>query len=105
MGKTLRLPLALLVELLLAGCGGATSGASGPAPGDVDLGGLAGIDTSSFTPREKHELAQYVAEFPAPCPEVAVSIAQCVISKRQCAPCLPAAKAIAQAQPDVLRPE
>jgi protein-disulfide isomerase len=75
-------------------CGGASSPAASPSAQEVDL---PGIDASSFTPREKHELARYVAEFPAPCPEVAVSVAQCVLEKRPCAACLPAARAIAQA--------
>lgn len=82
-------PLALLS--ILAACGPAQSPGSA---GDVDL---PGVDTASFTPREKHEFSDYVRALPAPCRDVAVPIAQCVIEKRACAQCLPAAIAIARA--------
>jgi protein-disulfide isomerase len=39
-------------------------------------------------------------ELPAPCASVAVSVGQCVLEKRDCAACLPAAKVIAQAVRD-----
>lgn len=80
-----------------AGCGGAPRGASSAAPQDVDL---PGVDTREFTPREKHEFSEYVTELPAPCKDVAVPIAQCLLEKRPCAACLPAAQAIAKAVRD-----
>lgn len=53
---------------------------------------LEGIDTSKLTTREHAAWSGYVSELLAPCPEVAVSIAQCVREKRNCATCVPAAK-------------
>jgi protein-disulfide isomerase len=83
-----------------AGCGGASgrgAGASSTARKDVEL---PGVDTRDFTPREKHEFSEYVTELPAPCKDVAVPIAQCVLERRPCAACLPAAQAIAKAVRD-----
>ncbi len=68
------------------------------APGAaVEIDDLPGVDTKELTPRERHELARYVGSFAAPCPEVAVSVGQCVRDKRACRACLPAAVAIAKA--------
>jgi protein-disulfide isomerase len=53
---------------------------------------LAGVDTSSLTPRERREWASQVSELLAPCPETPVSIAQCVKEQRPCKTCLPAAQ-------------
>lgn len=53
---------------------------------------LAGVDTASLSAREHVEWSGYVSELLAPCPDVAVPIAQCVSEKRDCAACLPAAK-------------
>src|SRR5579864_7759394 len=61
---------------------------------DVDL---PGVDTHDFTAREKHEFSQYVTELSAPCPTVAVSIAECVTGHRPCSECMTAATAIAKA--------
>lgn len=57
---------------------------------------LAGVDTSTLTAREKREWQSYVTELLAPCPEVAVSIAECVAQQRPCAACLPAARFVMQ---------
>lgn len=62
-----------------------------PAPQGVEIT-LPGVDTSALTPREKREWSGYVSELLSPCPNVPVSIAQCVNEKRDCARCLPAAK-------------
>jgi len=51
-----------------------------------------GVDTGALTPREKREFLSYVSDLLAPCPDQAVSIAQCVNESRDCEPCLPAAK-------------
>ncbi len=59
------------------------------AAADVNL---TGVDTSSLTPREKAEWSKYVSEFLSPCPDVPVSVAQCVTEKRTCGRCVPAAK-------------
>lgn len=53
---------------------------------------LKGVDTSSLTPRERREWAAQVSELLAPCPDVPVSIAQCVQEQRACRTCLPAAQ-------------
>lgn len=53
---------------------------------------LKGVDTSSLTPRERREWAAQVSELLAPCPDVPVSIAQCVQEQRPCKTCLPAAQ-------------
>jgi protein-disulfide isomerase len=96
---TLKLALAVALAFPIAG---AASACGSPAPatvaslpgGDVDL---PGVDTRDFTPRERHELTEYVTELASPCPSVAVPIAQCVLEKRACPACLPAAQAIAKA--------
>ncbi len=79
-----------------------TAGACHGAPADdPSLVGenveLPGVDTRDFTPRERHEFSKYVKELAAPCPDVAVPLAQCVLEKRACATCVPAATAIAKA--------
>jgi protein-disulfide isomerase len=104
MRRLIRAALAFvfLAPILAAACGGASTPAAGPSSSDVTI---PEIDTSSFTPREKHELSQYLSQLPAPCPEVAVSVGQCVIEKRACAACMPAAKAVAQAVRDGLAAE
>jgi protein-disulfide isomerase len=61
---------------------------------------LPGIDISAMTPRERHEYSSLVSDLLAPCPNVPVSIAQCVQEKRPCAPCTLAAKWIARAVRD-----
>jgi protein-disulfide isomerase len=53
---------------------------------------IPGVDTNSLTPRERREWAAQVSELLAPCPEVPVSIAQCVKEKRDCRACMPAAQ-------------
>jgi protein-disulfide isomerase len=82
------------VLVLLVACGGSTPSSSTATQQDVDL---PGVDTSQFTPRERHELSAFVRELPAPCTEVAVPIGECIIERRPCAVCLPAAQAIAKA--------
>lgn len=53
---------------------------------------LEGIDTSKLTPREHGLWSTQVSELLAPCPEVAVPVAQCVREKRDCKACGPAAE-------------
>jgi protein-disulfide isomerase len=86
---------------LATACRGGADDPSGAAQNVV----LPGVDTHDFTPRESHEFSRYVSEFAAPCPGVAVPIAQCVIDKRDCAPCLTAARAIAKAVHDGMATE
>lgn len=86
--------LSALLFVLLAACGGSAKDPSTATEQDVDL---PGVDTSQFTPRERHEFSQFVRELPAPCKDVAVPVAQCLLERRACAVCLPAAQAIAKA--------
>jgi protein-disulfide isomerase len=72
-----------------------TSSSSAPAPEPKDVT-LPGVDTSAMTPRERHEYSSLVSDLFAPCPNVPVSIAQCVQEKRACGACTQAAKWIAQ---------
>jgi protein-disulfide isomerase len=96
-------PFFLALALPLAACRGESArDPNSGAPADVEL---PGVDTRDFTPREKRELSGYVAEFPSPCPEVAVPVAQCVLEKRACPACLPAAAMIAKAVRDGMAPE
>jgi predicted DsbA family dithiol-disulfide isomerase len=88
---------AILTAFGIAGATACQGGsASDPTRADDDVD-LPGVDTHEFTPREKHEFSTYVKELPAPCRDVAVPVAQCVIEKRPCGSCLPAAIAIAKA--------
>ena len=91
--RPLACALVLAAAAPVAGCQG---GANDPTTSQQDVD-LPGIDTHEFTPREKHEFSGYVTQFPAPCPAVAVPIAQCVIEKRACPACLVAAQTIAKA--------
>jgi thiol-disulfide isomerase/thioredoxin len=75
-------------------CGGAPASDATATGQDVDV---PGVDTHEFTPREKHEFSTYVTQFAAPCKQVAVPVAQCVIEKRACGECLTAAQLIAKA--------
>jgi protein-disulfide isomerase len=58
---------------------------------------LPGVDISAMTPRERHEWSSAVSEALAPCPNVPVSVAQCVSESRPCGGCLQAAKWLAMA--------
>jgi protein-disulfide isomerase len=89
----------LRTSLLLAAIalfGGSTC--SKPDQGEVKAAAsapevsLKGVDTSALTPRERREWSAQVSELLAPCPEVPVSIAQCVSENRPCKTCLPAAQ-------------
>ncbi|MGD0530019.1 MAG: thioredoxin domain-containing protein [Polyangiaceae bacterium] len=80
--------------VLLAACGGSTKDASTATDLDVTL---PGVDTSEFTARERHEFSTFVRQLPAPCKDVAVPVAQCVLEQRACPVCVPAAQLIAKA--------
>jgi protein-disulfide isomerase len=81
-----------------AGAGEAAKDTSAPASSDNVT--LPGVDNSMLTPREKREWSQYVSSLLAPCPDVPVSIAQCVQEKRNCSRCVPAAKYVLRAVRD-----
>src|SRR3954469_10461901 len=83
----------MLVALVLLG--GSTC--SKPDVGEVKPAAapevsMKGVDTAQLTPRERREWAAQVSELLAPCPDVPVSIAQCVKENRACKTCLPAAQ-------------
>jgi protein-disulfide isomerase len=88
----LQRPSILAAAALLAG-----STCSKPDTGEVKPAAapevsLKGVDTSPLTPRERREWAAQVSEVLAPCPELPLSIAQCVSEARPCKTCLPAAQ-------------
>ncbi|HLK39269.1 MAG TPA: thioredoxin domain-containing protein, partial [Polyangiaceae bacterium] len=89
---------ARLVCLAVAAAGfGCRGGAAADPTAADDEVRLPGVDTAGFTPREKHEFSRYVGELASPCPSVAVPLSQCVLEKRPCSACLPAAQAVAKA--------
>ena len=57
---------------------------------------LPGVDTSKLVPRERQTWWQLVSQLYAPCPDQAVSLAQCVKDARPCATCGPGANLIAK---------
>jgi protein-disulfide isomerase len=67
---------------------------------DVPIVTLDGVDTASMTTREKKEFSTYVTDFLSPCPNVPVSLAQCVKEKRDCSKCVPGAKIVAKGVKD-----
>jgi protein-disulfide isomerase len=98
------LALVLCASVSGAGCrdSNASSPAEPPAPSasaaaEVKDVTLPGVDTSPMTPRERHAFGQLVGELLAPCPDVPVPVAQCVLEKRACGACLQAAKWVAGA--------
>lgn len=85
----------LLLGLIALGantCKKAGEGDAKPPASATAEVSIPGVDTSALTPRERREWAAQVGELLAPCPEVPVSIAQCVNEKRACKACLPAAQ-------------
>ena len=102
-----RLPGVLVLGLVASaavGCrdSSASSAGSTTAPSAVATNeqkdvNLPGVDTSAMTPRERHEWSALVGELLAPCPNVPVPVAQCVLEKRSCAQCVRAAKWVAGA--------
>jgi protein-disulfide isomerase len=89
-----RFALLAAVALVVAGCPSEKTGTSASAePGSSAAAkplNLPGIDTAALSPREKREFTAQVRELLAPCPEVPVSLAQCLEEKRPCAGCKPA---------------
>ena len=85
-------PLLILLVALGSSCcrrqPGGKNGAATP-PGRIEL---PGVDTDSLDAREHAEWSALVTELLAPCPDVAVSIVQCVREKRGCPTCAPAAQ-------------
>jgi protein-disulfide isomerase len=83
----------ICLAAISSACRGAAVADSSATDSDIDIPGL---DTREFTPREKHELSRYLKEFSSPCENVAVPIAQCLVERRPCPACMPAATAIAR---------
>ncbi len=96
MGLLRSTPLLLALACANAGAcqppvGPAAGGGAEPPPTGSEQS-LAGVDTSELTARERRLWTEQVSELLAPCPELAVSVAQCVRERRDCAACLPAAR-------------
>lgn len=53
---------------------------------------LKGIDTSALTARERSDWSESVSHLLSPCPDQAVSLAQCVNENRPCRACQPAVR-------------
>jgi protein-disulfide isomerase len=108
----LRIVAQLACVLVVAAAVGASSGcrdssasssetSAGPsATAEVKDVVLPGVDTSALTPRERHMFSTLVASLFAPCPDVPVSVAQCVQENRACGACARAAKWVAHAVRD-----
>jgi protein-disulfide isomerase len=75
----------------------ATAGSASAESKEIKDVVLPGVDISAMTPRERHEWSSVVSEALAPCPNVPVSVAQCVAESRPCGACLQAAKWVAMA--------
>jgi protein-disulfide isomerase len=69
---------------------------SAPVASDPPLD-LPGVDTRALSPREHAQWATLVRQLVAPCPSVAVPLAQCVQEGRDCRSCAPAARWVAHA--------
>jgi protein-disulfide isomerase len=57
---------------------------------------LPGVDTSALSDREKEGWWRLVSRLYAPCPDQAVSVAECVEQQRPCGGCAPLARFIAE---------
>jgi protein-disulfide isomerase len=87
----------LLIALALLGASscsksdpGETKAPIAPTPtADITI---KGIDASSLTTRERREWSGQLSELLAPCPEVPVTLVQCIQEQRPCKTCLPAAQ-------------
>jgi protein-disulfide isomerase len=77
-----------------------TSASAPSATAEVKDVVLPGVDTSAMTPRERHTWSALVGTLFAPCPDVPVSVAQCVQESRACGSCVRAAKWVAHAVRD-----
>jgi protein-disulfide isomerase len=105
-GVQLTSGLLLLFSLSSSTCRGQPGGEASkdPSKPNADVT-IPGVDVSALTPREKKEWSGYVSSFLAPCSNVPVSIAQCVIENRGCSKCAPAAKFILRAVRDGMSQE
>jgi protein-disulfide isomerase len=88
-----------------SGCRESNASSSGSSPepsatGETKDVVLPGVDTSAMTPRERHEWSAAVSEALAPCPNVPVTVAQCIQESRPCGACVEAAKWVARAVRD-----
>ncbi len=93
----------LLVALCSSTCKRQRGGDDGSASSPSRLE-LPGVDTSSLAAREHAQWSALVTELLAPCPDVAVSIAQCVTEQRDCPTCAPAARFLLR-QVEAARPK
>jgi protein-disulfide isomerase len=91
-------PLAPTVSLPVASTTAAPVTPPPPAPVAAEAPlDLPGIDTRDLGAREHAQWAALVRELMAPCPSVAVPLAQCVQEARDCRKCAPAARWVAHA--------
>jgi protein-disulfide isomerase len=116
-GTQMRAPLWTLFAVMAAISGiAACSGEKGPPPGHADSAPtvtippdvkllaapsgepeeLPGVNTTELSSRERRAYWSWVSQLYAPCPNVAVSVAECVAQERPCASCVAAAEFLAQ---------
>jgi hypothetical protein len=85
-------PLLLLMGFAATGSTCREQSGATKDPDKVADVNLPEVDTSMFTAREKHDWSAAVSELLAPCPNVQVPISQCILEKKPCNKCVPAAK-------------
>jgi protein-disulfide isomerase len=88
------LALALALGNLLGAVACVPSPSERPHPGEE--GPLPQVDIQDLTPRERRDLSEFVRALPAPCASVAVPLGPCVLERRPCPACVPAAQYVAE---------
>jgi glutaredoxin len=86
LGATMRRSLCLLACAYALGCGAANNQGTTAAPTNATE-----VDVSNLTPRERADYNELTHSLLAPCPELPLSIAECVERRAACNACLPAA--------------
>ena len=86
----MRRRLCLLATLWALGCGAANSNHANQSPSANQAS--TEVDTSNLTQRERADYGELLRSLLAPCPELPLSIAECVEQHAACTSCLPAAR-------------
>lgn len=90
----------LLAALVACGCNSSSdsahakpgsSTAASAAPSAAPIVSIPGIDIGPMTSREQREWSDQVQTLLAPCADTPVPISQCILEKRSCKACMPAA--------------
>ncbi len=78
----------LLACVWVLGCGAASNAGAQASPANAG----SEVDLSNLTPRERADFSDLARSLLAPCPELPLSVAECVERRAACGSCLPAAK-------------